>query len=350
MGRRYARRVGRGLVGGAAVAALLAAGCIKDLGTPPGFVESLAVDVMADGTVVGTGTGDDGHREAFLRSPDGEWTLLGAEAPGPPDTWSDAAAVNADGTVVGTTSDMGSFFGRRVFTWDKANGFASVPVALPGFDSFEATDINAHGQVVGYGWAGEAAGSGPGFLYTPGKGTVVLAPPDGLFSARANAVNDAGTIVGSAAPPRGGASAVVWAPPAYEPVVLPITVPRGPVTSSHATSIDENGTIGGYVTGAQPDSNGTTLVGLLWAPSPGLPHKALPGLAVQDVEGETAVGTVSGEDFSVKAAIWQPGDTEPELLGTLGGYSWATDITGSHIVGYAATEGTFHAASYTPKP
>ncbi len=203
-----------------AVAALVS-GCIEDLGVPPGFTETVAVDVTAEGTVLGTGTAADGHREAFLRSPDGDWTLLGAEAPGAPDVWSEAAAVNATGTVVGTSSDGGDVFTERAFSWTAAGGFQPVPVDVPGFPHSSATDVNDAGQVVGQ--AFDATANGPGFLYTPGAGTTVLSPGDFTY-AFPTAVNNSGSVVGSLwTPGSGGGSlaAVVWAPPAYEPVSCP---------------------------------------------------------------------------------------------------------------------------------
>jgi probable HAF family extracellular repeat protein len=106
------------------------------------------------------------------RSPDGTWTLLGAEAPGAPGVWSEAAAINASGTVVGTSSDGGDTFTVRAFSWTESGGFEPVPVDVPGYLHSAASDVNASGQVVGQ--AFDSTATGPGFLYTPREGTTEL--------------------------------------------------------------------------------------------------------------------------------------------------------------------------------
>ena len=332
-----------------AVAALVS-GCIEDLGVPPGFTETVAVDVTADGTVLGTGTAADGHREAFLRSPEGEWTLLGAEAPGAPDVWSEAAAVNATGTVVGTSSDGGDVFTERAFSWTEAGAFQSVPVDVPGYPHSTATDVNGGGQVVGRVF--DATTSGPGFLYTPGAGTTVLS--SGVYQfAFPFAVNESGTVVGQLWQPGSGGGvsrAVVWAPPAYEPVILPSPATGGP-WSILAVAVDDDGTIAGTFNGVLAGQANSTVIGLVWSPAAGHPYTERVGLSVYDIEDGTLVGTVSSSG-DPRAAVWPAGEPAPEQLGTLPGQarSWATDITGDHIVGYAPGPDGYRAARYTPAP
>lgn len=331
-----------------AVAALVS-GCIEDLGVPPGFTETVAVDVTAGGTVLGTGTAADGHREAFLRSPEGDWTLLGAEPPGAPDVWSEAAAINASGTVVGTSSDGGDTFTERAFSWTESGGFEPVPVDVPGYPHSAASDVNASGQVVGQ--AFDSTANGPGFLYTPGEGTTELSP--GIYyGANPAAINDAGTVVGTVWIPASGGGivrAAVWAPPAYEPEILP--APSGLTSSTRGLAIDEDGTMAGTFSGVFPGQSQSTVIGLIWSPAEGHPYTERPGFSVYGIEDGTVVGTVSA-GYDPRAAIWQAGEAAPEHLGTLSGgtQSWATDINGEHIVGFAIGSAGRRAARYTPAP
>ncbi len=95
----------------------------------------------------------------------------------------------------------------------------------------------------------------------------------------------------------------------------------------------------------------STVIGLVWSPAAGHPYSERPGFRVLDIDDGTVVGTVSAR-VDPRAAIWPAGEPAAEHLGTLPGQSqsWATDITGDHIVGYAAGPDGYRAARYTPAP
>jgi uncharacterized membrane protein len=81
--------------------------------------------------------------------------------------------------------------GFRALLWDNSTGTVAV-LRAPGHDHAIAMDVNNRGVVV----ADDFDTDRP-FLWTRGR-TVVLALPRGATSALVSAINDAGTIVGSA--------------------------------------------------------------------------------------------------------------------------------------------------------
>ena len=347
---RWRRRAPRAVATLAALALLaVGAGCIADLGTPPGFTRSEAVDVTGDGTVVGNVTTSGGRREAAVLGTDGEWTLLGTGFPGETG-WSAAAAANADGLVVGTTGDANAG-STLAFAWDATHGFRTLPIEVPGRPYVKATDVNAAGQVIGTAGTGFLDGDA-GFVYGPDGDLTMLDGASRL--AIPAALNDAGTVVGtltSPGGPGGGAwNAAVWAPPDYTPVMLPVP---GINRYSAATAIGEDGTIAGDLTKIPEGGGSSSLVGLVWSEGT---VTELPGLyQVGGVEGGSVVGAMtwpSTEGRDPAAALWRVGEPEPELLGSLGGASYATAIRDGRIVGTAelGDGGPRHAVRLAPAP
>ena len=152
---------------------------IQDLETGWG---SRPYSINASGQVVGithTGSG-----QAFLKSPGQSVENLGAMGG---DT-STAFAINDSGQIVGSAH----------FPFDNSHAF----LKNPGYPMQDLGDhsvvygINASGQVVGFTNATAAA-----FLWTRSEGwknlnALTIDLPQGVFLAQANAINDAGQVVG----------------------------------------------------------------------------------------------------------------------------------------------------------
>jgi probable HAF family extracellular repeat protein len=199
-------------------------GTMTDLGTLDGSF-SAALGINDGGLVVGYTTVQPFGEHAFLY--DGTMNDLGTLG----SINSMALGINNSGQVVGWS-------GSRAFLWDKANGMQDLLGPL-GIQDSAATAINDAGQIVGeangqaffydqgklthLGWlddmfplsiasslndAGVVVGSAPvrghvsyhGFVYADGVLTDLneLVPPSGLTIREANAINNAGQIVGIA--------------------------------------------------------------------------------------------------------------------------------------------------------
>ena len=152
-----------------------------------------------------------------------------------------------------------------------------------------------------------------------------------LFTSRANAINDAGVVVGSAAvnpsdPPR----AVMWRPPGYAFEFLP---GGSTTTASSANAIGRDGLIGGQI--GCDDSWGTACSPVYWRD--GVVH-LLGGFGqvngVCPCDSHTLVGQVfvNGESHG---ALWIDG--VPIDVGTPAGFSDAQLVSVAHgfIVGNA---------------
>ena len=141
---------------------------------------SWAYGINARGQVVGFGAGF----HAFLWD-NGMTTDLGTLPGG--SQFSEAWAVNAQGQVVGNTTD----FNRHAFLWQ--NGVMSDLGTLPGRNESAATGINSRGQVVGNAY--DSRGLPHAFLWENGVMTD-LGTLGGELSV-ATGINDRGQVVGS---------------------------------------------------------------------------------------------------------------------------------------------------------
>jgi probable HAF family extracellular repeat protein len=141
---------------------------------------SAAFGTSENGDVVVGSSGSDAFR----------WTTSAGYAalPSPGAVMAVARSANNAGDVVGYTHNGAALVGAL---WPAAGG---GPLGLDGFE--QGFDINAHGQVVGY---GQSAAGERALLWQAGV-TVdlnsLLEPGSGWVLTRAHAVNDAGQIVG----------------------------------------------------------------------------------------------------------------------------------------------------------
>jgi hypothetical protein len=332
---RRAGRVRRALRAGAGVAALAVAlgGCIQELAVPPGFDSAYAADVDAHGTILATASAQYGGGErawAFVRPPGQEaWQPLGT-----PDDWASLTAHSIDdsGTAVGTAWDDPNLpFSTTAVMWDEAGGLRPLDGVPADWRASVGGAISGNGDHV-IGEAQTGAGESRSFvLHRPSGTTAYLPLLAGTRSTHAEAVNDAGTVVGVAPgdPTRG----IAWSGPDGEAVaLLPIT--RGAEVA--VSSIDDDGTIVGYEYGVPA---GVPARGIRWAPAAGgYVAESLGSFTPHDIEDGTMVGyvpLVEGE-FDSEAAWWPPGADAPERLGRpRGGRSSAEAIRGDEIVGWA---------------
>ena len=120
-----------------------------------------------------------------------------------------------------------------ILIWD--NGKPSR-IVLPGADQ-ALNDVTTTGVAVGSGWGDDGPVS---YIYRDGK----VSPLPATGSSQAEAINDAGQIVGSRERGEAGTQPVIWSSSSAQPVDLPLP---GPKSTGQATDIDEDGTVVGTV-------------------------------------------------------------------------------------------------------
>ena len=268
------------------------------------------------GVVVGALTGANGAQAATWPAPGATAVLLGAL--GGATTWY-ASAVNNSGVIVGN-GDSWAF--PMVWT----GGVPALLPFLPNGDIAQANDINALGEIAGWGtgstWTGTYA-----IRWTP-AGPAELPRPTGASSCSGYAINDAGQVVGSCNM-QNGARATLWI--GMTPIVL---ASLASTTSTTAYDLGDSGLIVG--TSQISGKN----VATRW--NDGVP-KRLAKLTNTDTSGAYAIGD-SGrmvgytrfKNGIISATTWLGLNTVaalPALAGT--NHCIAEDIdAGNTIVGY----------------
>ena len=153
---------------------------------------SRANAVNSHGDVVGYSVNGNGQTEAFLWTGSGGMVGLGWL---PGDIGSEALGINGSDQVVGYSYDDHY---RHAFIWTQNGGMVPLGDLPGGFDSSEATGINNSGQVVGY---GNTDRGNEAFLWTSGGGMVSLGflPGSNAYGwvSVALGINNAGEVVGS---------------------------------------------------------------------------------------------------------------------------------------------------------
>jgi probable HAF family extracellular repeat protein len=133
---------------------------LRDIGTLGG-AHSSAADISDTGIVVGSAWRSDGVSEAFMYTDQSGMVGLGTLG----GHSSTACGINTAGTVVGWWSPDG--YTRRAFVWADGEMFDLNNLIDPttGWTLVEATGINDHGDIVGYGI--DPDGVDRSFLLTP---------------------------------------------------------------------------------------------------------------------------------------------------------------------------------------
>ena len=226
---------------------------MTDLGTLSGRPADLsqAFGLNDAGQVVGLSeTADSAALHAFVYDSLHGMVDLGAL---PGSVYSQAAAINAAGTVVGQSVVAGQ---THAFMYDGVHGMSDLGF-LPGGTFAEATALNVSGAVVG---TGDVSGGAPhGFLYDSVHGLQDLGTlPGGVFSA-ANGINAAGVIVGTGGTASGQPHAVVW-DSLHGVRDLNTLLPAGTAfTLVSAYGINDKGQITGYGINASGQTHGFVL-------------------------------------------------------------------------------------------
>jgi RHS repeat-associated protein len=176
-----------------------------DLGTL-GAPFATASDVNSAGYIVGVGNTASGDSHAFLKPPGAPLVDLGIQPGFPPES-SDVAIADS-GVIAGNLQESD---GSHVFRYSVTTGIEDLGVggddsqAIDGlfYRGAYTFDINSNGQVAGILTDGSNI---RGFRYTDGKGFEELGTLGGA-SSRANALDEFGTVFGSAqlgtSPPTG---------------------------------------------------------------------------------------------------------------------------------------------------
>lgn len=225
-----------------------------------------------------------------------------------------ATALDETGRSVGVSTH--SIFVEAVY-WDDP---AAAPIVATGDGAGFSIpyDLNAFGVVVGIGQEGGSA-----FVWVPGSEMVSL-PLPGPCCPSANAVNDAGVIVGFAAPPAGGQLPTRWVN--FVPEALGLVAGD---TSGYAKDINDAGHVVGQ-SGQQAAFWEDTTAQRLPFPGP-----VLFSIAHELNDLDEVVGEVAGPSSPSRAVVWRDG--VPEELPALGG-TWSTAYAinnSSWIVGLA---------------
>ena len=129
-------------------------GVINDLGTLPGMEDSSATDINNHGVIVGYSTTTWNDRTGFIADVTGGMRPLGIGG------WSEPAAINDRGAVVGRANDKAFLYDNGTLTY-----LDDIPaVRAAGWTFLNPTDINDRGWITGYGSRGTGLA---GFVLIP---------------------------------------------------------------------------------------------------------------------------------------------------------------------------------------
>jgi probable HAF family extracellular repeat protein len=170
---------------------LTADGTVTDLGVPNALYYSDAYDINANGEVVGTtGLRNSSSQPFYWSAATGLVLLPGL--PGATVPEGGAASINDNGVVAGFTTDGATGFAVR---WERVAGVWTA-TKLPSGEGIGPTAISNNGNIVGTGCAPNVSPCvNRAYFWPAGGGRIDLGTLGGNRS-EANGVNDAGHVVG----------------------------------------------------------------------------------------------------------------------------------------------------------
>jgi probable HAF family extracellular repeat protein len=180
-------------------------GGMQDLGTlnEGSNPSSVAYAINDKGIVAGASTAKDGYYQAVFWKQDQIHVLKGIGPPAPVQESgpsSDALGINNVGTIgeiVGSYSISAIKQPAYPFLWSQAGGLVNLGL-VDGSTNNTATGIHDSGQVVGYGILPD--GTENAFIWTAADGLQDLGSIGGTETV-ANAINNAGQVIGAASTP-----------------------------------------------------------------------------------------------------------------------------------------------------
>jgi probable HAF family extracellular repeat protein len=122
-----------------------------DLGTLPGFTNSIGYAINASGQVAGESRLTGGASHAFRSSPNGQPVTLTDLGTLPGDTYSTGIAINALGVLVGTSNVVGGSGPGHPFVYDTQMRNLNTLIPAGDWMLYGANGINDAGQITGWG-------------------------------------------------------------------------------------------------------------------------------------------------------------------------------------------------------
>jgi probable HAF family extracellular repeat protein len=162
-------------------------GATSVLATPDNVTSAIAGGINSAGVIVGTANLDNGSQEAVKWDSSGQMTELGFLPGG---NWSSANDINASGQVVGVANNPGvTSYQAVVWASDGSIQALPPPADLSTNVSSFAIAINSSGQIVG-------DMGGHAVLWDNGVPTELTPPANALYASSSD-INDSGQIVGA---------------------------------------------------------------------------------------------------------------------------------------------------------
>src|SRR6202795_4675883 len=223
---------------------------------------SVGAAINSSGDVVGEGDPyNSGNLQAFAWQPTGSAQWLGSLG----GNLSAAKGINNSLAVVGLSYTAANR--QHAFLWTQGSGMQDLTPDLTSIGGGTAMAINSSNQVAGY-YVPNGSSQTLGFLWTQAGGLQSL----GSAGTLANAVNDAGTVVGQSPDANGNRHAFSWTQTGG---IQDLGTLGG--GQSSALSINRRG----WIVGTSLTSSGTGILhGFLWTPSGGMQDfNVLAGLA-----------------------------------------------------------------------